>query len=193
MRAERIPASWAVTSCWCVWRVIENHEPHCRRETLLQAGHVGRLQQMFNDVAALWPPGSRCSPLAPRPREATAVIRGRRGVVVLECPGQWGNKLGAYILARIVAEELGWGLEVCIVAIFCCRCCHILISSPHITMHPFHASYEAHMTFSLFLPSPALPPKLMHAEATVRLVSWGLGSRMYTFHYTICDVHYPMP
>lgn len=109
--------------------------------------HIGRLQQMFDKIAAMWPAGSRCNPLTPRPREPVDVVRSRPGVVVLECPGQvcccarlgqhaeaaihpvagshplpvlhpfgraqWGNKLGSYAVARMVAEALGWGLEVC--------------------------------------------------------------------------------
>jgi hypothetical protein len=40
-------------------------------------------------------------------------IESRRGHVHLDCRGQWGNHLGQYAVARVVAEELNFGLTVC--------------------------------------------------------------------------------
>ena len=40
-------------------------------------------------------------------------IAGRKGYIHLDCRGQWGNHLGQYAVARIVAEELNFGLWVC--------------------------------------------------------------------------------
>lgn len=40
-------------------------------------------------------------------------IAARKGYVHLDCRGQWGNHLGQYAVARIVAEELNFGLWVC--------------------------------------------------------------------------------
>jgi hypothetical protein len=37
----------------------------------------------------------------------------QQGVVQLDCRGQWGNRITEYVVARIVAEELGWGLYLC--------------------------------------------------------------------------------
>ena len=42
-----------------------------------------------------------------------AEVRARRGVVYLDCHGQWGNRLGEYIAARVAAEALHFGLRTC--------------------------------------------------------------------------------
>eukprot|EP00911_Craspedida_sp_UC1_P002338 UC1_evm1s1758 len=35
------------------------------------------------------------------------------GVVELSCHGQWGNRLGEYAAARLLADKLGFGLRLC--------------------------------------------------------------------------------
>eukprot|EP00040_Diaphanoeca_grandis_P026793 m.150555 g.150555 ORF g.150555 m.150555 type:complete len:466 (+) comp30732_c0_seq3:1707-3104(+) len=46
------------------------------------------------------------------PVTSTDVISKTTGLVKLDCRGQWGNRLGQYIVARIVAEQMHFGLEV---------------------------------------------------------------------------------
>eukprot|EP00039_Didymoeca_costata_P006147 m.87814 g.87814 ORF g.87814 m.87814 type:complete len:418 (-) comp13129_c2_seq8:96-1349(-) len=45
-------------------------------------------------------------------KEDPEVVEGRAGFVKLDVRGQWGNHLGQYAVARIVAEELNFGLRV---------------------------------------------------------------------------------
>lgn len=40
-------------------------------------------------------------------------INTRKGLVYLDCHGQWGNRIGEYVVARAVAEELDYGLQIC--------------------------------------------------------------------------------
>ena len=56
---------------------------------------------------------NRCNPFAEKPRDAPEMIAARHGVVELTCVGRWGNRLGEYILARIIAEGLNFGLRTC--------------------------------------------------------------------------------
>ena len=37
----------------------------------------------------------------------------RKGVVVLDCRGQLGNRLGQYVIARLIADTLNFGLVIC--------------------------------------------------------------------------------
>ena len=41
------------------------------------------------------------------------VVAQRRGLVKLDCRGQWGNRITEYAAARVLAEELNFGLIVC--------------------------------------------------------------------------------
>ena len=44
---------------------------------------------------------------------AGAPLATSAGLVHLDCRGQWGNNLGQYAVARVIADELGFGLKVC--------------------------------------------------------------------------------
>lgn len=48
-----------------------------------------------------------------RVHEEPGVVEARKGLVKLDCRGQWGNHLGQYAVARVIAEELNFGLQVC--------------------------------------------------------------------------------
>eukprot|EP00049_Salpingoeca_infusionum_P006186 m.102470 g.102470 ORF g.102470 m.102470 type:complete len:467 (+) comp13223_c2_seq2:82-1482(+) len=64
-----------------------------------------------------FPKHSRCSPSGEREVPVLHVPRQDVGIVYLDCHGQWGNRLGEYVVARAVATVFDWPLRVCPVLI----------------------------------------------------------------------------
>lgn len=49
----------------------------------------------------------------PAPPSTAEERAARRGLVVFHCRGRFGNYLGEYVIARLLAEHLNFGLQVC--------------------------------------------------------------------------------
>jgi hypothetical protein len=70
-------------------------------ETSYRQGHRRKLKRKTDYVAVS------------RSQDTTDIVEHRVGQVHLDCRGQWGNWLGQYAIARIVADKLNFGLDVC--------------------------------------------------------------------------------
>ncbi|EGD72227.1 hypothetical protein PTSG_00248 [Salpingoeca rosetta] len=81
-------------------------------------------QKVWTELIEMFAPSSHCSPLGLQPHPRTGDIESppppaataepsQTGVVLMHCHGQFGNRLGEYTIARIVAETRRWPLVMC--------------------------------------------------------------------------------